>query len=184
MMNGCWVMVCGPSGAGKDSVMAAAASALAGDPRIRFAPRLVARACAPDDADVEISRTALQALHTGGALAWYWEANGCAYGIRAEEGQAVAAGQLVVVNGSRAHVASLGRRPDLRQVLVTAPPRLLQARLQQRGRDGPAAIAQRLARNASLPGLAADCVIDNACELAAAAASLRRYLLRLAGDTA
>lgn len=176
---GCWVMVCGPSGAGKDSVIAWARAALAGEPRVLFARRLVTRAAHAESGHDEISPAALRSLHAGGGLAWHWEAHGCGYGIRSAYADEVASGRVVVVNGSRAHVQSLRERRDVRPVLVTAPAEVLQQRLHARGREGGAAVAERIARNAALAAPASERVIHNVGELAHAGDALRRYLQEL-----
>jgi ribose 1,5-bisphosphokinase len=179
-MSGTWVIVCGPSGAGKDSVLAWAAQRLAPHPGICFAPRLVTRASGPDSTDEEISRSGLETLRQRGELAWEWGAHGHTYGVRAQYAQRVAAGELVVVNGSRAHANTVAWRRDVRSVLVTAPAALLGRRLRERRRESEQAIAQRMARNAALAAAFADQVIVNDAGLDQAGAALRDYLLTLA----
>jgi len=178
-MRGSWVLVCGPSGAGKDSVLAWAQQALRGHPRICFARRLVTRPLAPGSDHDPVDAPGMAALRRAGALAWSWQAHGYEYGVRSEYAQRVRAGQLVVVNGSREHARTVGRRPDLRCVLVTASPGVLRARLHARGREDLQAISQRVARNAELPAPCADCVIVNDDALEQAGAALRGYLLAL-----
>jgi ribose 1,5-bisphosphokinase len=179
---GCWVMVFGPSGAGKDSVIAWARATLVAQPRIVFARRLVTRAAHSSTEHDEISSAALRTLREHGGLAWHWEAHGCGYGIPATYADDVAAGSVVVVNGSRAHLLTLGGRPDLRRVLVSAPSEMLRTRLERRGRDDTAALAERVIRNAAFPRLSADRVIDNVEDIATAGGALRRYLLELASQ--
>jgi phosphonate metabolism protein PhnN/1,5-bisphosphokinase (PRPP-forming) len=171
-------MVCGPSGAGKDSVIAWAQDALREHPRICFAQRLVTRA--PQSAGHEaVSVAGIEALRRRGALAWHWQAHGLHYGVRAEYAQRVADGEVVVVNGSREHATPLAGRADVRCILLTASPGLLHERLARRGREDATAVATRLARNAVLAPLAADRVIANDADLSAAGAALRDYLLEL-----
>lgn len=179
-MSGTWVIVCGPSGAGKDSVLGWARDALQSHPTICFARRLVTRASVPGSEHEEVSRAALHALRAQGSLAWYWEAHGLGYGVRAEYARRMAAGHVVVVNGSRAHAAGLAGRGDVRCVLVTAGADTLQERLLRRGREDVALVASRLARNADLASLEADHVIANDGRLPVAGTSLRDYLLELA----
>lgn len=179
-MNGAWVIVCGPSGAGKDSVLDWARDALQAHPSICFARRLVTRPSVPGSEHEEVSPAALLALRAQGALAWYWEAHGLAYGVRADYARRVAAGTVVVVNGSRAHARALAGRGDVRCVLVTARAATLQERLLGRGREQAGAVAARLARNAELAPPTADHVIANEGALPIAGTSLRDYLLELA----
>jgi len=180
-MSGCWVLVCGPSGAGKDAVLDWARQALREHPGICFAQRVVTRPSREGAEHEEVAPAAMEELRRAGALAWDWEAHGYRYGVRAEYEARMLAGEVVVVNGSREHARSLARRPDLRCVLVTAPPSLLQARLHQRGREDPRSIALRMARNTGLASPFADCVIHNGGALAQAGGQLRDYLVDLAG---
>jgi len=179
-VSGCWVLVCGPSGAGKDSVLAWARRALEADPRICFARRLVTRPPGPGSDHDEVGAGDLDALRRAGGLAWEWEAHGLHYGVRAEYAQRVRDGELVVVNGSREHARDQAGRGDLRCVLVTAPSRVLRSRLHARGRDDARSISMRMARNAGLPAPFAHCVIVNDRALEHAGAQLRDYLLQLA----
>jgi len=179
-MKGLWVLVCGPSGAGKDSVLAWTQRALREHPRICFARRLVTRPAAPGSDHDPVDALGMAELRRTGALAWAWQAHGYEYGVRKEYAQRVRSGELVVVNGSREHARSLARGPDLRCVLVTASPGVLRARLHARGREDLRAVSLRMARNTELPAPFADRVIVNDDALEHAGAALRDYLLELA----
>jgi ribose 1,5-bisphosphokinase len=179
-MSGCWVMVCGPSGAGKDSVLGWARAELARDERICFAQRLVTRPSTPGSEHEEMAAADMQALRRTGGLAWHWQAHGLEYGVRSEYARRVAAGHVVVVNGSRAHAQPLAGHADVRIVLVTAAASLLSHRLLQRGREDVTAVVLRLQRNEAMAGAVADRVIVNNAALAEAGAALRDYLLGLA----
>ncbi|RZJ26056.1 MAG: phosphonate metabolism protein/1,5-bisphosphokinase (PRPP-forming) PhnN [Haliea sp.] len=173
---GRWVFVCGPSGSGKDSVIAQAQQALEGRSTIVFARRFITRpAQAASDHEALDAPAFANLLETGG-LCWHWQTHGFFYGISRAYGNAFHAGCVVVVNGSREHVAGLAASPDLSVVHITADQDTLAERLARRGRDTPASIAQRLARNNDLEGLRADCVIVNNGELAAAGRQLAAYL--------
>lgn len=173
---GAWVFVCGPSGSGKDSVIASAQQALASRADIVFARRFVTRpAQAGSDHDASTPEAFGALLQTGG-LRWHWQAHGFAYGIPSRYGEAVEAGQRVVVNGSREHVQGLPVSPDTRVVHITADPLALAQRLLKRGRDNAEAVARRLERNADFESMRADCVIVNNGELADAGRQLADYL--------
>lgn len=174
--TGAWVFVCGPSGSGKDSVMAYAQQALAARPDIVFTRRFVTRPAHTGSDHDALTPAAFAALVQAGGLSWHWQAHGFGYGIDAKYGDAVKAGRLVVVNGSREHVHRLPASPDVRVVHVTADTEALARRLLQRGRDNAEAVARRLARNADFGALPADCVIVNNGELANAGRQLASYL--------
>jgi phosphonate metabolism protein PhnN/1,5-bisphosphokinase (PRPP-forming) len=118
-------------------------------------------------------------MRAAGDLAWYWEANGHGYGVRAAYRQDIARGRVVVVNGSREHAAALAHRQDVRSVLVTAGAEVLRQRLLARGREGEGAVALRLARNATVPQPVAERVIVNDGGLEAAGRALRDLLLEM-----
>jgi phosphonate metabolism protein PhnN/1,5-bisphosphokinase (PRPP-forming) len=175
-MKGQWVFVCGPSGAGKDSVINSASQLLGKRSDIVFARRLVTRAVHPGTDHDAVSESAFLALLQSGGLCWHWRAHGFYYGIARRYADDVLDGRRVVVNGSRDHVLGLAPSPERRVVEITAAAHQLAARLALRGRDVESAMAERLARNSSLPTLRADCVIVNDAALAVAGQRLADYL--------
>ena len=176
-MSGLWVFVCGPSGAGKDSVMGWAATQLAARQDIVFARRMVTRPALPgSDHDPVTVRQFEQSMAAGG-LVWRWEAHGFHYGIEARYAAQVAAGKIVVVNGSRAHASGLDATAQVRVVQIVAHAAQLASRLEQRGRDAPHEVSRRLARNALFKDLRADHTILNQGALADAGRQLVDYLV-------
>lgn len=180
---GCWVFVCGPSGAGKDSVIALARQALHTRSDIVFARRIVTRPAQPGSDHEPATGPEFQVLQRGGGLAWHWAAHGFDYGVPMRYAHQVAWGRIVVVNGSREHAQQLSLHPLVHCVAVSAPFDQLAARLQQRGRDEPVAVAERLARSERLGPIDADFEICNDGLPEAAGAALRRHLEALAGPT-
>jgi len=176
-MSGLWVFVCGPSGAGKDSVMHWAATHLAGRQDIVFARRMVTRQSHAGSDHDEVTAEQFARLKDGGGLTWWWEAHGFCYGIDACYAEQVAAGRTVVVNGSREHVGALEVAENMRVVQVVAHAGHLASRLAQRGRDAPHEVSQRLSRNTRFPDLRADHTICNQGTLADAGRQLAGYLL-------
>ncbi|MDP1741372.1 MAG: phosphonate metabolism protein/1,5-bisphosphokinase (PRPP-forming) PhnN [Polaromonas sp.] len=175
-MSGAWVFVCGPSGAGKDSVLEAARQLLSSRPDIVFARRMVTRAAQAGSDHDAVSEAVFLDLLASGGLSWHWQAHGYSYGIARRYERDVLAGCRVVVNGSREHVLGLAPAPGLRVVEVTANPQQVASRLIQRGRDSSSAVADRLARNGSFSGLQADMVIVNDGALTDAGRCLADYL--------
>ena len=175
--TGLWVLVCGASGAGKDSVIAWAAQHLERRDDIVFARRMVTRAPHPGSDHDAVTQSHFGALTASQALAWHWEAHGFQYGISAHYADDVAAGRTVVVNGSRAHVAGLAPSAHVRVVQIVADATLLASRMAQRGRDAPEDVARRLARNARFSDLNVDCTIPNPGELDIAGRQLADFLV-------
>jgi phosphonate metabolism protein PhnN/1,5-bisphosphokinase (PRPP-forming) len=156
--------------------MAYAQQALAARADIVFARRFVTRPVHAGSDHDALTAAAFAALVQTGGLSWHWQAHGFSYGIASRYGDAVEAGQFVVVNGSREHVHGLPAEPDRHVVHITADPQALARRLLQRGRDSAQAVARRLERNAGFDGMSADCVIVNDAELADAGRQLVDYL--------
>ena len=184
-MTGQWVFVCGPSGVGKDSVIAWTVKALAGQPEIAFARRLITRAAQPASDHDAIGEHDFLLLQQSCGLRWCWQGTGFHYGISQHFASPVSAGGIVVVNGSRSHVDGLPASPEVKRVEITASPEAIASRLTERGRDTQQEVLQRLARNASLEETAPqkpDLRINNDGELAEAGSILATYLAALAAQ--
>jgi ribose 1,5-bisphosphokinase len=142
------ILVVGPSGAGKDTLLGLARVACADNDRIVFARRLITRAASASEDNEEISAEAFQRAVAGGDYAMHWEAHGHCYALSRAINDDIRAGRTVVANVSRA-VISAARRAyiDVMVVLITAPPDVLAARLAARARGSDGELADRLARN-------------------------------------
>lgn len=176
-MSGLWVFVCGPSGAGKDSVLGWAATRLAARQDIVFARRMVTRPSRLGSDHDAVTPEQFARVLGAGSLAWCWEAHGFHYGIEAGYAAQVAAGRVVVVNGSREHAGALEASKQVRVVQIVVDADQLAHRLEQRGRDAPHEVSQRLARNAFFSDLRTDHTIYNQGELADAGRQLVDYLV-------
>ncbi|MCW3475769.1 phosphonate metabolism protein/1,5-bisphosphokinase (PRPP-forming) PhnN [Limobrevibacterium gyesilva] len=146
------ILVVGPSGAGKDTLMEAARRRLAGDARFRFVRREITRPREAGGEDhVPVDAAGFARRRAAGAYALSWEAHGLGYGIPADIADALAAGRVVVANVSRAVIADAARRFPVRVLEITAPPEVLARRLAARGREDAQDVAARLRRSVSLP---------------------------------
>ena len=142
------VLVVGPSGAGKDSLLNAARRDLASDPRFRFVRRAITRAADPDGENHE---PVTEAEFLTRDFALQWGAHGLRYGIPADIAVDIACGVAVVANVSRGVIETAAAQYPTRGIEVTAPPEVLAARLAARGRESAADVAARLARAVALP---------------------------------
>ncbi len=176
-MSGVWIFICGPSGVGKDSVIALARDALSKCADIVFARRMVSRPVQPGSDHDAMDEAGFISLQKSGGMCWHWQAHGFYYGIAQHYADDVQAGRTVVVNGSRDHVSKLQDLNGVRLVEITASPDRLAERLAQRGRDSSSAITERLARNALLAEIKPDLLVVNDTDIAAAGVSLTDYLL-------
>jgi len=137
--------VVGPSGAGKDTLLAAA---LRIRPELVLIRRVITRAASAGGEDFDgVSDAEFAQRKAAGDFVLDWDAHGLRYGIPAAIHCLLAGGACVLFNGSRsALVQAQVVFPTLAVVLVTAPVPVLAARLALRGRETSADIAARLAR--------------------------------------
>ena len=175
-----WVAVAGPSGAGKDTLLEAVRTELAGDARFHFARRSVTRPATPGgEAHEALSAAGFEAALANGAFILHWRAHGLGYGIRHEEAPA---GCVAVLSLSRTVLNEAAALRPLRVIEVSAPPALLAERLARRGREDAASIAARLAREMPLPaGLDVVRVVNDG-PVAEGAAQLRHALEAVAAS--
>jgi len=145
---GLMIVVVGPSGAGKDTLMAIAAQHFDGRSDVQFVRRAITRDTdAGGEAHLAISDADFDALATAGGFAVSWEAHGLKYGIPADVHDSLRQGHLVIANGSRSALPHFQKAfPALTVVNITARPEVLAERLQARGRESREDILRRLAR--------------------------------------
>lgn len=142
------VLVVGPSGAGKDSVLTGARAALRGDAGFVFPRRFVTRLSNPDAEDhVSMTEMEFAMAVADGAFALWWRAHGNSYGIGRFVESHLDCGAVVSVNCSRASVAdAYSRFPNVTVVEITAPEDVLVSRIVARGRETAEQARERLAR--------------------------------------
>ncbi|HIJ63601.1 MAG TPA: phosphonate metabolism protein/1,5-bisphosphokinase (PRPP-forming) PhnN [Rhodospirillaceae bacterium] len=148
--RGTLVLVVGPSGAGKDSVMTEAAKRL--DGRVQFARRMVTRPSGPGEEHIAVSTAEFDRLAAEDRFCLSWTAHGQGYGISRDYADLLAAGYPVVVNVSRTVIAAARQRlAPVLVVVIDAPPELRARRLAGRGRESAGDIARRLRRADEIP---------------------------------
>lgn len=147
--GGVLYLAVGPSGVGKDTLLAGARQRLSATHH--FARRVITRpADAGGEDHVPVDEAEFAAMAAAGAFALHWSAHGLRYGILESDTRRLADGIHVVANVSRATVAQARLQfPRLRVVHVTASGATLRERLRQRGREMPKEIEARLARAAA-----------------------------------
>lgn len=181
---GALVLVVGPSGAGKDTLIALARETLANDDGIVFPRRVVTRPPDATEDNEAIAPEAFADFVAGGEAALWWEAHGLGYAVPASIDGEIRAGAVVVVNVSRRIVPeALARYARVTVVFVTAPREVLAARLAGRGRETIESVNARLDRagdalpaapsliviqNVGAPEIGAERLVDALRDLAAA----------------
>jgi ribose 1,5-bisphosphokinase len=142
------VLVVGPSGAGKDTLIAGARAACADDPAVVFPRRVITRHSTASEDHGSLSEQTFGEAIAAGEFALWWEAHGHRYGIPSSIDEDIRSGRTVVCNVSRT-VLGLARQRyvSVTVVLVTAPPKVLEARLAGRGRASDGNLADRIGRS-------------------------------------
>ncbi|PWS36833.1 phosphonate metabolism protein/1,5-bisphosphokinase (PRPP-forming) PhnN [Falsiroseomonas bella] len=132
--------------------MAGARAQLAGDPRIRFACRVITRPAEAGGEDhVPATEEEFARLREAGGFALWWQAHGLSYGIPVHQAAGIGQGFVIVANLSRGVLQDAATRFPLMVLEITAPAAVLAARLAERGREAAEDVARRLAREAALP---------------------------------
>jgi ribose 1,5-bisphosphokinase len=177
------VLVVGPSGAGKDTLIRLARAALPDDGNIVFPRRVVTREASPSEDNESVGLGAFRQGIARGDFALHWEAHGHCYGLPHHIIDDIRAGRTVVVNVSRTVVETLRRAfSDVVVVSITAPPTVLAARLAARARASDGQLADRLHRPVDAVAAAdvtiinIDSVDSHAAELVAAIRGVRTAL--------
>ncbi len=147
MTTGRLIAVVGPSGVGKDSVMAGVVAAL---PAVRLVRRTITRA--PDlggEAYDAVTPEQFDAAASSGAFCVHWAAHGLRYGIPADVVTDTQNGIDCLANFSRSALLQADAVISNLLVLnITASPGVLARRLAGRGRESEAEIGARLAQAA------------------------------------
>lgn len=157
------VLVVGPSGAGKDTLLRLAQTACIDDPDIVFPRRVVTRASSADEDNIAMSHDDFLRARAHGDFAVHWEAHGHSYALPLEINDDIRAGRAVVANVSRTVIGALRKAyANVVVVAITAPPEVLAQRLAARARHSDGSIADRLARSVDDASANADITILNA----------------------
>lgn len=156
------VLVVGPSGAGKDTLLDLARAATADDGNIVFARRIITREASASEDNEYFSPDTFQAAMNRGAFAMNWEAHGNRYALSRTIDDDIRAGRTVVANVSRTVIAAMRRAyADVTVVSITAPPDILAERIAMRARSSDGRPEARLSRSVEEAPVAPDVTIVN-----------------------
>lgn len=160
--SGRLILVVGPSGAGKDTLLGLARAACADDPAVVFPRRVITREASPSEDNEEVSAEAFQQALAHDEYAMHWEAHGHRYALRRTIDRDIGAGRTVVANVSRTVIPAMrGAYANVTVISITAPPDVLAARIAMRARGSDGRIEQRLSRTVDEAAAAPDVTIVN-----------------------
>ena len=140
---GRFIVVVGPSGAGKDTLIGSARVACADDGSVVFPTRVVTREASAFEDNEQISLDAFRQARTRGDFAVHWEAHGHCYALPRAIDDDIRAGRTVVANVSRTRWCRSRRH---RKFLASA---LLRGRGAATGRSSTGSAAPRLMSQSS-----------------------------------
>jgi ribose 1,5-bisphosphokinase len=173
------VLVVGPSGAGKDTLLNLARAYCGGERTIVFPRRIVTREATSSEDNRQLDSESFRAALTRGEFAVHWEAHDHCYALPRDVDDDIRAGRIVVANVSRTVVDAMRRGYANVVVEITAPPEVLAKRLALRARGSDGAIELRLRRNVDAADAAPDITIVNVGD---AELHARQLLAAIKGD--
>jgi ribose 1,5-bisphosphokinase len=156
------VLVVGPSGAGKDTLLGLAKGACADDGNIVFPRRVITREASASEDNEEVSIGTFQEALTRGDYAMHWEAHGHCYALPRAIDDEIRAGRTIIANVSRTVIGAMRRAyAHVLVVSITAPPDVLAERIAMRARSSDGRVENRLRRTVEDAAAAPDVTIVN-----------------------
>jgi ribose 1,5-bisphosphokinase len=156
------ILVVGPSGAGKDTLLGLAKAACADDGNIVFPRRLITRQASVSEDNDEVSAGTFEAALARDEYAMHWDAHGHRYALSRAIDDDIRSGHTVVANVSRTVIATMRRAyASVLVVSITAPPNVLAERIAMRARGSDGKIEQRLHRTVDEAAAVPDVTIVN-----------------------
>ncbi|MBA4783314.1 MAG: phosphonate metabolism protein/1,5-bisphosphokinase (PRPP-forming) PhnN [Rhizobiales bacterium] len=182
--QGALVLIVGPSGAGKDTLIAWLKANLL-NPDILFARRVVTRA--PDDVfedHLAMSEEDFHRMRQEGAFAVTWQAHGLHYAIPKDVLDHIRQGGVAVANGSRRVLDAFAEVfPTMVVIVLTVERTVLARRLAARGRETESEIAERLKPVAMTSDARFNCLeIDNSGPIEHAGMAVKHLIEELCGQ--
>jgi len=156
------VLVVGPSGAGKDTLLGVARAACVDDRTVVFPRRVITREASASEDNDEVSIGTFQEALARGEYAMHWEAHGHCYALSRAMEDEIRSGRTVVANVSRTVIGAARRAyADVVVILITAPPNVLAERIAMRARSSDGMAENRLRRTVEDASAVPDVTIVN-----------------------
>lgn len=154
------ILVVGPSGAGKDTLINLVRDACRGDDTVAFPRRIVTRESSSSEDNTYISAAGFGSAVANGEFALHWQAHGLQYALPRSALTDIQTGRTVVVNVSRTVIDRVRKTyRHVTVVLVTAPAGILATRLAGRARASDGDVGDRIRR--AVEYAAPDATIQN-----------------------
>ena len=147
-MSGKLILVVGPSGVGKDTLLDTAKEYLAEEDRFIFPRRYITRSAqAGGENHHALSAANYSRMKADGRFVLSWDAHGLQYGVPVSTIRDIANGNTVIVNVSRSVIEDAQKiYPDVVVACITAHAETLRSRLLARGRETAQDIEKRIKR--------------------------------------
>ncbi|KRR17018.1 phosphonate metabolism protein/1,5-bisphosphokinase (PRPP-forming) PhnN [Bradyrhizobium retamae] len=156
------ILVVGPSGAGKDTLLGFAKMACAEEKNIVFPRRVITREASASEENEQVSAETFREALARGEYAMHWEAHGHCYALSRAIDDEIRARRTIVANVSRTVIGAMRRAyADVVVVSITAPPNVLAERLAMRRRSSDGKLEARLGRTVEDAAAAPDVTIVN-----------------------
>lgn len=160
--TGTLILIAGPSGSGKDTLIEAAKKHFGENGPIWFPNRLITRTDTSGEDHTPVTISEFQTLLDEDKLFLHWEAHGLQYGVSSETLDQLKSGKTVILNISRKLIEEARAKwPNTRLVQISVDDEVLLQRLKNRGRESEQSILNRFARRTEKPAINADHTIDN-----------------------
>jgi ribose 1,5-bisphosphokinase len=141
------ILVVGPSGAGKDTLLRMAREHFAAVPTLGFARRYITRPPGVDEDNYYVDEVGFSFLEKAAFFVSSWRAHRNCYGVPRHEINQYHGKGSVLASISRSSIADFERACNAPvTILVTAHPDVLEKRLLSRGRESIEKIRERLQR--------------------------------------
>ncbi|MBI3352986.1 MAG: hypothetical protein HY036_10470 [Nitrospirae bacterium] len=142
------ILLVGPSGAGKDTLLKEAKDYFNENPKIHFIRRYITRRPSEFEDNYFVDDTAFEVLRMNGYFISYWYAHHLKYGVPERELSQLNQEDIVVVSISREKVSDFEDRYGERVITlnITADREIIEKRLKNRNRENQAQIETRLQR--------------------------------------
>ena len=184
-MTGLLVVIIGPSGVGKDTILAALTQRLPNAHKLR---RYITRPAELGGEDyISITQDAFDTMKREGEFILDWQAHGLSYGVHRDMRTSLDLGKTLLLNGSRGALSQVFEGfPEAQVYSITAQAEELRKRLIARGRESAQDIERRLERAAAyaVPDHANVTAIDNSGDVDTAVAQIYSHLSNFASQKA